>query len=482
MGLYSEAAELERKGVAFAVVTITNTEGVVPRKSGRMLVSEEGEIFGTIGGGEIEYKAKLIALEALSDGKCRCAMITHGEGNNVSVFVDIPEHSGKVIIVGKGHVGNAVSSLFKSIGWGVRLLDRNADSSQLLSERIDRKTAIIIAGKAGASLISPVLSTEAFYVGLLASRSFRTIPDKRLYFPIGLDIGEETPEEIAISIAAEVLAVFNKRPASSNRDWERNLVVVRGAGDLATGTIVRLVKAGYKVIALEAEKPTVIRRTVSLAEAVYEKEMVVEGVKGILVSTEAEVRRALDNGNVPIMIDTDLNILTSFHPAVLVDAIIAKHNLGTRTGLAPFVVALGPGFTAGVDADAVIETKRGHTLGSVIYSGSAIPNTGIPGNIAGYAAERVIHSPARGVFKGVKHIGDIVRQGEVIAFVGDVPVTATINGKLRGLLHDGLSVPDGFKIADIDPRGEEADHTTISDKARAIAGGVLEAIDGWFCK
>ena len=180
---------------------------------------------------------------------------------------------------------------------------------------------------------------------------------------------------------------------------------------------------------------------------------------------------------VPVMVDPSLSILDILHPRVLVDATIAKRNLGTRMDMAPLVIALGPGFTAGVDCHAVIETKRGHTLGRVIYHGTAIPNSGVPGNIAGYAEERVIHSPSAGIFRGVKAIGDIVRKGDVIAYAGDVPVHATIDGKLRGLLHDGLEVPEGFKIADIDPRGEKADHTTISDKARAIAGGVLEAAD-----
>ena len=145
--------------------------------------------------------------------------------------------------------------------------------------------------------------------------------------------------------------------------------------------------------------------------------------------------------------------------------------------MAPFVVALGPGFRAGVDVDAVIETKRGHTLGSIIYSGSAIENTGIPGEIAGVAAERVMHSPSSGEFRTVRSIGDIVQKGDVIAYVGESEVKATIDGRLRGLLRTGLEVPEGFKIADIDPRGENADHTTVSDKARAIAGGVLEAVD-----
>ena len=477
MALYAEVAELEKEGIAFASVVITGTAGIVPRKSGRMFVSEDGRILGTIGGGEIEYKAKLLALEAIREGKGRNAVIPHNNDGSVSVFIDIPIPHKKAIIIGSGHVGTAVANLLRTTGWSVRLLGREADDDVLLKEPIDNKTAIVIAGKAGAHLIPVALSTSAFYVGILASRSLSLSPDSRLYFPIGLDIGEETPEEIAVSVVAEMMAVFSGRNAHHNRAWQERLVVVRGAGDLATGTIIRLFKAGYKIIALETDKPTVIRRTVSLAEAVYDKCVTVEGVKGVLVSGDSEIRRALDDGNVPVVVDKDLSVLSSFHPVALVDAIIAKKNLGTKRGMAPFVVALGPGFTAGVDADAVIETKRGHTLGSVIYSGSAIPNSGIPGNIAGYAAERVIHSPSSGVFKGTRHIGDIVSKGDVIAYVGDTPVLATIDGKLRGLLHDGLAVPEGFKIADIDPRGENADHTTVSDKARAIAGGVLEAID-----
>ena len=259
-------------------------------------------------------------------------------------------------------------------------------------------------------------------------------------------------------------------------DADRKLIIVRGAGDLATGAIVRLHNAGYKVAALEIREPTVIRRTVAFAEAVYEGTCEVEGVKAERAVID-DVPSVLERGSVPVIIDPDLSILSSYRPAILVDAIIAKRNLGTDRSLAPFTIALGPGFEAGVDVDAVVETKRGHYLGRVIYSGSAIANTGIPGMIGGYAAERVIHSPVHGIFTGLRRIGDIVRKGEVIAEVSSVPVTATIDGMLRGLLHSGLEVPSGFKIADIDPRGNEADYLTISDKARAIGGGVLEAAD-----
>lgn len=477
MGPYAEAAELERGNIPFAVVAITAAGGTVPRVSGRMVVSEDGRVSGTIGGGEIEHRAEILAIDAIKSGQCRSARIEHGDSGWVDVFIDVPVPPRSVIIVGSGHVGSAIADLLSRMGWRTRLLARGASPDDLLAERIDEKTAIVIAGKADADLVPTALSTNAFYVGLLASRSLSLESDPRLYFPIGLDIGEETPEEIALSVAAEIMAVFNGRTALHHRNWRQRLVVVRGAGDLATGVIIRLHRAGFRVIALECSRPTVIRRTVSLAEAVYEKSAEVEGVKGILVEKDSDILKALDSGIVPVVIDEDLSILKRFHPAVLVDAIIAKRNLGTKKGMAPFVVALGPGFTAGIDADAVIETKRGHTLGSVIYSGTAIPNSGIPGNIAGYAAERVIHSPSSGIFRGVHRIGDLVKAGETIAYVGSTPVAATIDGKLRGLLHDGLEVPEGFKIADIDPRGEAADHLTVSDKARAIAGGVLEAVD-----
>ena len=257
---------------------------------------------------------------------------------------------------------------------------------------------------------------------------------------------------------------------------DRKLIVVRGAGDLATGTILRLHNAGYKVVALEVENPTVIRRTVSFAQAIYDGTMTVEGVtaeKGCLDS----IPDILSRDRIPVLIDPDMSILDRYHPAVLVDAIIAKRNLGTYRSMAPFTIALGPGFIAGQDVDAVVETKRGHSLGRIIYSGSAIANTGIPGMIAGYAAERVIHSPIAGVFNGHRSIGDIVSKGDIIADVSGTPVVASIDGMLRGLLSSGLYVPEGFKIADIDPRGADADYLTVSDKARAIAGGVLEAVD-----
>lgn len=254
-----------------------------------------------------------------------------------------------------------------------------------------------------------------------------------------------------------------------------NLIVVRGAGDLATATVIRLFKAGFKVIDLDIAQPTVIRRTVSFAQAMFDGQATVEGVTGKLTEIK-DIEKTLSDGFVPVVVDPKGKVIELFKPTVVVDAIIAKKNLGTTKTMAPFTIALGPGFVAGQDVDVVIETSRGHKLATLIYSGPAKANTGIPGNIGGYTVERVIHSPASGVFKACCKIGDIVKQGEVIAHVGETPVLAKIDGMVRGLLHDGLYVPEHFKISDIDPRGKDAEYLTCSDKARALSGSVLEAV------
>lgn len=261
---------------------------------------------------------------------------------------------------------------------------------------------------------------------------------------------------------------------SSNPIFD-NLIVVRGAGDLATATVIRLFKAGFRVIDLDIAQPTVIRRTVSFAQAMFDGVATVEGVTAKLC-TMPEIESVLDSGMVPVVADPDGEVISSFKPTVVVDAIIAKRNLGTRRDMAPFTVALGPGFVAGEDVDVVIETSRGHRLATLIYDGPAKANTGIPGNIGGYTVERVIHSPCEGVFKACCNIGDIVEAGSVIAYVGETPVHAKISGMVRGLLYDGLYVPEHFKISDIDPRGKDAEYLTCSDKARALSGSVLEAI------
>ena len=264
-------------------------------------------------------------------------------------------------------------------------------------------------------------------------------------------------------------------------DRKKQLIVVRGAGDIATGTIHRLHRCGYPVLVLETGFPSAIRRCVALSEAVYDGTAEVEGVTCIKCAGYEEACAGREQGDVPVMIDETCRVLEQVRPWALVDAILAKKNLGTTRDMADKTIGLGPGFTAGQDEDLVIETMRGHNLGRIIGNGTAEPNTGIPGVIGGFGAERVIHSPARGIFFGKALIGDMVEKGQRIGTIvtgqGEVSVEASLTGLLRGIIKDGYPVVKGFKIADIDPRKSEYENCfTISDKARCIAGSVLEGL------
>ena len=308
---------------------------------------------------------------------------------------------------------------------------------------------------------------------------------------------------------------------SNNQIIKKNLLIIcRGAGDLATGIIHRLHRAGHRVIALETDYPAAIRRQVSFCEAVYDGSAAVEGVTARLVPalTDAEtdtekysgindtpaahiasekwdrsaIEAVLEAGEIPLLIDPKGETIELLKPDVVVDAIIAKKNLGTTINMAPLVIGVGPGFTAGQDVHLVIESMRGHNLARIITDGMAQPNTGVPGNIAGFTSERVIHAPAAGYIHDVRKIGDIVQKGDEIARIYPdkesydnalseyVPVNATITGIIRGLIREGYYFREGFKIADIDPRESELTNCfTISDKARSIAGSVLEAVSAF---
>lgn len=308
---------------------------------------------------------------------------------------------------------------------------------------------------------------------------------------------------------------------SNNQIIKKNLLIIcRGAGDLATGIIHRLHRAGHRVIALETDYPAAIRRQVSFCEAVYDGSAVVEGVTARLVPALADaetdtetysgendtpaahivsekwdssaIEAVLEAGEVPLLIDPKGESIALLKPDVVVDAIIAKKNLGTTIDMAPLVIGVGPGFTAGQDVHLVIESMRGHNLARIITDGMAQPNTGVPGNIAGFTSERVIHAPAAGYIHDVRKIGDIVQKGDEIARIYPdkesydnalseyVPVNATITGIIRGLIREGYYFRKGFKIADIDPRESEMTNCfTISDKARSIAGSVLEAVSAF---
>jgi xanthine dehydrogenase accessory factor len=519
VNLFEKAAELERGNRAFAMVTITKSEGSTPRSQAKMIVLPDGTTFGTIGGGASEFEAIKRARRcigarsnetfemslAISDG--------HNCGGALQMFIEVIPPQRRLILIGGGHVNLEIARLASHCGFYLELVETRAEyateerfpwvsvfhtgstiESALSEVEIDEETALIVATHSlDRDVLERVITSPACYIGMLGSRTKvhgyrRYLREEKqiagealhhFYSPIGLDIGSETPEQIAVGVVAELMMVVNNRDGRPLSRKAENLVVVRGAGDIATGVISRLHRAGYRVLALEIPQPTTIRRTVACSEAVYANEVVIDGVTCRLATSARQAKSIMDDGAVALLVDPEGAAIETMHPAVVVDAILAKRNLGTQSEMAPLVIALGPGFTAGVDCHAVIETQRGHDLGKIIRSGSASANTGIPGVIQGYGKERVIKAPAAGLFHSDCTIGMQVKKGEVIATVGETPVKATIDGVLRGLLHTGITVTEGFKIADIDPRGDRAYCSTVSDKAMAIGGSVLEVIAGF---
>jgi xanthine dehydrogenase accessory factor len=253
-------------------------------------------------------------------------------------------------------------------------------------------------------------------------------------------------------------------------------VVIRGGGDIGTGVAHKLYRSGFDVIIVETENPLVIRRKVAFAQAVFDGQMIVEDVKAFKALNKEEINTILKEGNIPVMVDPDCSIVSEINPEVVVDATLAKKNTGMHKDLAPLTIALGPGFKAGEDVDVVIETNRGHNLGRIIFEGCVEPNTGIPEAVMGYREERVLRAPCDGKIRAVLDIGDRVTKGETVCYVGKETVKASLNGVVRGIIMNGINVKKGLKIGDIDPRGIKGHCYTISDKARAVGGGVLEAI------
>ena len=256
----------------------------------------------------------------------------------------------------------------------------------------------------------------------------------------------------------------------------RPRVVVRGGGDLGSGVILRLWRAKFEVIVLETPEPIAVRRTVSFAEAVFDGSASVEEAPGILVDGVEDALRLVERRKVPVLVDPEAASIGWLRPDALVDATMAKRNLGTVLGMAPLVVCLGPGFHAGIDCDAVIETNRGPHLGRVIWSGSAEANTGVPAPVRGAGAARVLRAPVDGTLRNSRSIGDMVERGDEVTRVDGKAVIAELNGMVRGLARPGLHVSVGMKIGDIDPRRDESLCRLVSDKSLAIAGGVLEAL------
>jgi xanthine dehydrogenase accessory factor len=254
-------------------------------------------------------------------------------------------------------------------------------------------------------------------------------------------------------------------------------IIIRGAGDIATGVACRLYRANFRrILMLEISAPLAVRRRVCFCEAIHEQKQSVEGIEAVRIAGELDLERAWAAGKISVLVDPSGHSIGRYRPDVFIDATLAKRNLGTAISDAPLVIALGPGFTAGEDCHLVVETNRGHDLGRLISTGRAEADTGIPGNIAGFTVQRVLRAPADGLFSSAKQIGDPVRKGEVVGWVGTAGVAAQIDGTLRGLIRPGSKVTRGLKVGDIDPRGEAVNCDTVSEKARALGGAVLEGV------
>lgn len=273
---------------------------------------------------------------------------------------------------------------------------------------------------------------------------------------------------------------FIVQHSAKNKKREKNIhdliVAIKGAGEMATGIAHRLYEANIRrIVMTEIPEPITVRRTVAFSEVVYEGEVIVEGVHAKRAVNVDEVNDIWQHDMIAVVVDPKCATVSVLKPDIVIDAIMAKKNLGTKRTEAPFVIGVGPGFIAPDDVHAVVESNRGHNLGRVFYDGAAEPHTGVPGPTMGYTSERVLRSPRAGLVKHVKELGETVKKGELILYVDDVPVRASIDGLLRGLIRE-INVIENEKVGDIDPRGVTEYCFTITEKARAIGGGVLEAI------
>jgi len=519
MNIFKEATILQEQNIPFAISTITEAKGSTPRSTAKMIILLDGNIIGTIGGGLVEQHIIKQAQEAIIEGCSRTitnSLLPTGKdavgmecGGIITVFIEVVNARPTLLLIGGGHVNLAMSEAADLLDFDIKIIENrqkfvtkerfpmasdwfyDEDLVKAIDKaNIDKDTYIIIAtNHDDTTSIREVINSPAAYIGMLGSkRKVATVmkelrsegfsEDKinSVYSPIGLDIGAETPAEIAFSVLSEVLMVKNGTKGHSLRSFVDDLVVIRGGGDLATGTAWRLYQCGFKVVILETEKPTVVRRTVSFAQAMFQETVEVQGVKAVKVDTIGRIYQVLEDGLIPIIKDPMGKFIGALKPDIVVDAILAKENLGTTKDMAKVVIGLGPGFNAGEDVDVVIETNRGHSLGRVILEGKPIKNTGIPGEIMGISNDRVIHSHIEGTFKSKKEIGTEVTKGDIIGSINEDEIKAPISGIIRGLLNNGISVTKHMKIGDIDPRGTTVDYNSISDKALSVAGGVLEAI------
>ncbi|NHN49094.1 EF2563 family selenium-dependent molybdenum hydroxylase system protein [Halostella sp. JP-L12] len=522
MSVFDRVTELKERGEPAAMLTIVEKDGSAPRDVGdRMLVTADDE-YGTIGGGTVEHLAVEDARAVLADeavpGVRTYELEPGGNtgmvcGGSMDVFVERIRGRARLYVAGAGHISVELAPLAQRLGYDVTVVDDreeyadpenfpdatdviHGDYGETLSELpMTAETSVAVATRSGTfdrRAVAAALDGGAGYVGLVASETktdhvVESLAEEgydrrdlaRVRAPVGLDLGGSGPADVALAILSEVNA---DRYGASGRRATRldldDLVVVRGGGDLGSGVVYRLHQAGFPVVVTEVPRPTVVRRAVAFGAAMYEDEVSIEGVDARRAADVDEAIGVLEDDAVPVLADPDAAIASELDAAVLVDAIMAKGrtDTGTRRDDADVVIGLGPGFEAGEDVDAVVETDRGHELGRAIYEGRANPYDGEPGERRGYTHERVLRAPGEGPWEPVVEIGDLVSAGDTVGHVGERAVKSEIDGLVRGLVHAGLDVEEGTKLGDVDPRGEDVDPAKISDKALCLGGGALEAV------
>jgi xanthine dehydrogenase accessory factor len=521
MELFQAAAELRDQNKPFVMATIVSSRGSTPRTNAKMIVINKDTIIGTIGGGLAESYIINEAVLCLNTGQSKIVGYTLDSGTSktsiamtcggdLEVFLEVIVPRPELLIIGGGHVALQIARLAETLDYSITIVENRKDfltkerfpmARQLFYHKninkaaemanIDNNTYIVICtGSVDEAALRTVINSEAAYIGLLSSRrkislimnhmkndNFDEFKLASVYAPIGLDLKAETPEEIAFSILSEIRIIQTGSTGRSIKQQYNKLIIVRGGGDIASGSIARLYNAGFRIVVLEIAEPTVIRSKVAFSQAMYDGSITIEGITAIKAENEKEIKEILTERAIPVINDAQGKYISMLKPMAVVDGILAKVNLGTNKKMASIVIGLGPGFDAGVDVDAVIETNRGHNLGRVILKGKPEPNTGVPGLIGGEASSRVIRSTAPGRVDVKRKIGDLVKKGDILAVIGDSEILSELNGVIRGMIHDGMIVPKkGFKIGDIDPRASVENCFTISDKARAVGGGTLEAI------
>jgi len=522
MTVFDDLSAVLDDGEAAALLAVVDTEGSAPRGIGSRMIVTADEEYGTIGGGSVEGLAIEDARAVLAgeaDPGVRNYELERGGntgmvcGGAMDVFVDRVRGQPRLYIAGGGHIGQKLAALAVPLGYSVTVVDDREEytdeglfppettticgsyGDELAALPMGSETAVVVTTRSSTfdqAAVAAGLDGGAGYVGLVASETktahvFESLREEgfeqatlaQVRAPVGLDLGGETPGDIALAILAEISR--DRHGATAGHETKHNLddlVVVRGGGDLGSGVVYRLHRAGFPVIVTEVAEPTVVRRAVAFGTAIYEESVTVEQTQGRRAADVNEAVDILGDGDVAVLEDPDATVVERLDPAVVVDAIMAKgkYDTGTRRDDAPVVVGLGPGFEAGSDVDAVVETDRGHELGRVFYEGRASEYDSTPGERRGFTDERVFYAPATGTWETAVEIGEMVSAGETVGYVDDQPVESEIAGLIRGLVTSGIKVEEGTKLGDTDPRGEDVDPTQISDKALSLGGGALEAV------